>query len=244
MFLNKKGEPRIMSEPKKWVEVALMPLVIAVVGIMGTYLVTSEQRETAKIRADADRQIKIIDIFANKIISADVEERLLAARLTMAMDSDLALKIMTVFDLEAEKSTKVREVVKNLTAHAIISKLAEGKRGTAYQEAILEGRWLLRQQITSLDKGPIVNWLEFKAAKAGLTVHGNSWKGEVTFDGKHGYYLWKFENGWTGRTDFYLDSTGILFGKVKGVDEADHIDWTYWAIRGQSTAVGNGKPDS
>ena len=52
-----------MSEPKKWVEVALMPLVIAVVGIMGTYLITNEQREAAEIRADADRQIKILDIF-------------------------------------------------------------------------------------------------------------------------------------------------------------------------------------
>ena len=214
-----------------------MPLVIAVVGIMGTYLVTSEQREAAKIRADADRQIKILDIFANKIISADVEERLLAARLTMAMDRDLALKIMTVFDLKAEKSTKVKKLLQNLTSHAIISKLAEGKRGTAYQEAILEGHWLLMRQTKSLDDDQIVNWLEFKVGGAGLTVHGDLWKGDVTFDGKHGYYLWKFEKGFlkgrTGRTDFYLDSTGILFGKVQGDEEADPIDWTYWAIRGK-----------
>lgn len=230
---------RIMTDPKKWVEVALMPLVIAVVGIMGTYLITNEQREAAEIRAAADRQIKILDIFANKIISAEEEERLLAARLTMALDSDLALKIMTVFDLKTEKSAKVRDVVKNLTSHAIISKLAESKSGTAYQQAILEGRWLLRKQVDSLDDGPIVNWLEFKAEETGLTVKGESWNGQVSFDGKHGYYLWKFNNGWAGRTDFYLDSTGILFGKVKGVDNAAHIDWTYWAIRGQSTAVKN-----
>lgn len=222
-----------MSEPKKWIEIILMPIVIAVVGIMGTYLISSEQREAAEIRAEADRQIKILDIFANKIISAEEEERLLAARLTMALDSDLALKIMTVFDLESEKSEKVREVVKNLTAHVIISKLAEGKRETAYQEAILGGRWLLREQKTSLDPGPIVAWLEFKAGESGLMVYGDSWEGKVTFDGKHGCYLWKFETGETGRTDFYLDNTGILYGKVKGDGNAAHIDWTYWGIRGK-----------
>lgn len=209
-----------------------MPIVVAVVGIIGTYLITHEQRQAAELRAEADRQIKILDIFADKIVSAEEEERLLAARLTMAMDNELALKIMTVFDLEAEQSPKVREVVKNLTSHAIISKLAEGKSHTEYTQAILEGGWLLRKQSSSLDEGPIVSWLEFKLEDSGLKVHGKSWQGTVSFDGNHGYYVWEFENGGTGRTDFYIDSTGILFGKVKGTGKAAHINWTYWATRG------------
>ena len=66
------------GEQKKWIEIVLMPLVIAVVGILGTYLVTNEQREAADmraatereaadIRAATERQLKILDIFANRI---------------------------------------------------------------------------------------------------------------------------------------------------------------------------------
>lgn len=220
-----------MSEPKKWVEVALMPIVVAVVGIIGTYLITNEQRQAAEVRAEADRQIKILDIFADKMISANPEERIMAARLTMALDNDLALKIMTVFDLEAEKNDEVKDVIKNLTTHAIISKLAEDKSGDEYNQAILEGGWHLRMQ----KSGKVVNWLEFKKVDSGMMVRGNHWQGDVTFDGSHGYYLWEFtaeKGGGTGRTDFYIDSTGVLFGKVKGVGKAAHIDWTYWGTRG------------
>lgn len=219
-----------MSEPKKWIEVALMPLVVAVVGIAGTYLITNEQREAAEIRAEADRQLKILDILAEKMISTNKEEKLLAAHLAMSLDSDLALKIMTVFELEAESDIE-KEAVRNLTTHAIISKLAEGKRGLAYQEALLEGRWYLRNQAISRKKRRISNWLEFKAEESGLKVYGHNWKGDVTFDGTQGYYLWKFKDGRTGRTDFFIDSTGTLFGKVKGDDAAADINWTYWGSR-------------
>ena len=54
-----------MAERKRWVEVALMPLVVAVVGTLGTYLLTSQQREAAEARAAADRQIKILEIVAD-----------------------------------------------------------------------------------------------------------------------------------------------------------------------------------
>jgi hypothetical protein len=232
---------------KTWIEVILMPLAIAIVGIMGTYLITNQQRnadeiraatdrKAAEIRAASDRQIKLLEIFADKMISTNEEEILLAANLTMAMDLDLALKMMTVFEMtvldsDTEIGAKIKLFIQNLTSHAIISKLAEGKTGAAYQKTILEGHWLLMRQS---DKR-IVNWLEFRAGEAGLTVHGDSWAGEVTFDGKHGYYLWEFEEGplrgKTGRTDFFLDSTGILFGVVKGDKKEAPLDWTYWAIR-------------
>lgn len=220
-----------------------MPLVIAVVGIMGTYLVTNEQREAAKIRADADRQVKILDIFANKLMSHEEEEKFLAASMTMAMDRDLATKMMAAFDMIAlapkdEKSERFRLFEKSLISHAIISKLAEGKTGIAYQKAILEGHWLLFRQ----PDYRAINWLEFRAGEIGITVHGDAWDGEVIFDGKRGYYLWEFKKGhlkgWTGRTDFLLDRAGILFGAVKGDKEKGNtkeagLEWIYWGIRGE-----------
>jgi len=238
-----------MKEPKKWIEVALMPIVVALVGIMGTYLITNEQREAAKIRADADRQVKILEIFANKLMSSKKEEKLVAASMTMAMDRDLATKMAVVFDMisnaedEIKSSNIIEDFENNLISHAIISKLAEGKTGLEYQKAILEGRWILFRQTDNR----AVNFLEFRGGEAGITVHGKSWDGKVTFDGKHGYYRWEFTQGYLkgceGRTDFYLDSTGVLFGKVKGEQYSGEnekkcgrevgLEWTFWGIRGE-----------
>ena len=225
---------------KSWVEVILMPLVVAVVGTMGTYLVTSEQRKSAELIAEADRQIRIIEIFADKITSADENERLLAIGLTGTLDAELSARIMTIaIDQRREKSEAVREAIDNLTSQAIASRVAATKVRTENRGAIIEGRWLLRRQGVPPSETKIVNWLEFKAGENGLTVRGDLWEGEVTFDGKRGHYLWKFKDGRTGRTDIYLDSTGILFGRVKG----SGIDWTYWASREISAARANRAPD-
>jgi len=205
-----------------------MPLVVALVGIMGTYLVTNQQQKSAEIRAAADRQIKIIEVFADKITSDNEKERLLAIRLTRTLDIDLAAKIMTfVVDSGEEKSVAVRKVVENLMEQTITSRVAVNKGKTKHPGAILEGRWLLRRQGVPPGTGRIENWMEFKIGENGLKVQGDIWEGEVKFDGKQGYYLWKFKDGRSGRTDIYLDSSGILFGDVKG----SGIDWTYWASR-------------
>ena len=62
-----------MAEKKNWIEIVLMPVVITLVGIVGTFLITSQheknsqqarlaQLESARELAEADRQIKIIEI--------------------------------------------------------------------------------------------------------------------------------------------------------------------------------------
>ena len=58
---------------KSWAEIILMPLVVAIVGIVGTYLITKQSGEDAtllgkaqllstKEQADADRQVKILGL--------------------------------------------------------------------------------------------------------------------------------------------------------------------------------------
>jgi len=110
-----------MSERKSWIEVGLMPLVVAVVGIVGAHLITRQQEENARTLSDAqlssarelaaaDRQVKILEIFAEKVTSPDQGERMLALRLLRSVDGDLAQKLATAV-LEGEPvESEVRKV--------------------------------------------------------------------------------------------------------------------------------------
>lgn len=99
-----------MEKQKSWIEVFLMPLVIAGVGILGTHLVTQQQSENAQNKADSDRQVKILEIFAEKITSKDEKQRLLAIRLLRVLDDELAGKLASaVAETETDES-KVKEV--------------------------------------------------------------------------------------------------------------------------------------
>ena len=242
-----------------------MPVVIAVVGILGTYLVTTQQdkaaairaatdrkaaeiraatdrkaaeiraatdRKAAEIKARTERQIKIIEIFMEKITSTDEDERLFALNLTRTLDIDLSIKLLTAVIESSPKTTKpIRRFAENLTAQTIATKSAAAEKITQNRGAILEGEWdLMYPGEPSRMKGRWGGRLEFRGDGPDLRVAGHSWKGKVTFDGKQGYYLWEFEDGRTGHTDIYLDSSGILFGRVKG-SKGTGIDWTYWGIR-------------
>ncbi len=105
-----------MAENKNWIEIFLMPLVIAGVGILGTYLITNQQelnatakadsdRQVARANADSDRQVKILEIFAEKITNEDKKQRLLAIKLLRALDDDLAEKLASaVAEAEPDES--------------------------------------------------------------------------------------------------------------------------------------------
>ncbi len=106
-----------MSNGKKSkVEMVLMPLVVAIVGIAGTLLITAQQEKNARTLGDsqlectrelaeADRQIKILEIFSEKVTSTDAKERMLALRLLRSLDGELAQKLATaVLEGEATNS--------------------------------------------------------------------------------------------------------------------------------------------
>jgi hypothetical protein len=106
-----------------------MPLVVALVGMAGTYFITKQQEnsaqtlgraqlESTKELASADRQIKILEIFAEKVASPDQAERILALRLLRAVDGDLAAKLATAV-LEGEsQDSEVRRVADEVAEEA------------------------------------------------------------------------------------------------------------------------------
>jgi len=196
-------------EKKRWIDVILMPLVVAMVGIFGTVLITSQQQksadtraaaaqQSAEIRASADRQLKLLEIFSQKVASPNHGERVVAIRLIKAVDRELAAKL---------ESMGVR--------------------------AVIEGEWVLRRK----DAPPkyYANWLQMRLTNEdGLMVIGDSWKGQGTFDGEAGYYEWEFNDGKRGRTEFWIDDTGLMRGQVAahGTDaDLPSLNWHFWASR-------------
>jgi hypothetical protein len=107
-----------MPQGKSWIEVFLMPVVVAAVGILGTYFITEQQGRDANVKADADRQIKILEIFSEKITSADEAQRILALRLLKAVDGDLAEKLASAVSETEPVESKVRQVANEVAAEA------------------------------------------------------------------------------------------------------------------------------
>jgi hypothetical protein len=107
-----------MAMGKNWIEIILMPMVVAGVGIWGTHLITREQEQNAQIKAIADRQVKLLELFADKITSKDDSQRILALGLLKAMDGDLAAKLASAA-VEAEpEGSKVRNFAAAAAAEA------------------------------------------------------------------------------------------------------------------------------
>jgi hypothetical protein len=117
-----------MSSEKTWTEIVLMPIVVAAVGVFGTLLVTGQQADNASLArktelektqeiADADRQIKILEIFSEKITSQSEEDRILALKLLTALDGALAGKLAAA----VSESSKSDSLVK-IAAQVVIEK--------------------------------------------------------------------------------------------------------------------------
>jgi|OpeIllAssembly_1097287.scaffolds.fasta_scaffold244209_1 membrane-associated protease RseP (regulator of RpoE activity) len=107
-----------MANGKNWIEIILMPIVIALVGIIGTYLITGQQEKNAKEKAATDRQIKILEIFSEKITSKDETQRLLALRLLTAVDAEFAAKLATAVSEVEPKQSAVGKVATQVAEEA------------------------------------------------------------------------------------------------------------------------------
>jgi hypothetical protein len=107
-----------MADKKNWVEIILMPLVVAGVGVLGTHFITQQQERNSRAAADSDRQVKILEIFAEKVTSPDEKQRLLALRLLRAVDDGLAAKLASaVAEAEPEQSP-LRQVATEVATEA------------------------------------------------------------------------------------------------------------------------------
>ena len=106
-----------MADKKSWVEITLMPLVVAVVGVVGTLIVTHQQEINAQVKADSDRQVKVLEIFADKISSPKERERKLALRMLEAIDGELAAKLAAAV-ADTETNVAVRGIAQDVEIEA------------------------------------------------------------------------------------------------------------------------------
>ena len=107
-----------MADKKNWIEIILMPIVVAGVGILGTYFITHQQERNAQAKADSDRQVKILEIFAEKVTSPDEGQRLLALKLLRAVDDDLAAKLASAVAETEPEHSPVKEVATEVAIEA------------------------------------------------------------------------------------------------------------------------------
>jgi len=107
-----------MANKKNLVEIMLMPIVVALVGIVGTCVVTHQQELNAQAKAYADRQIKLLEILGEKITSKDESERILALSLLSTIDGDLAAKLAKAVAETEPEASNVRKVADKVVEEA------------------------------------------------------------------------------------------------------------------------------
>jgi hypothetical protein len=112
--------------------------------------------------ADADRQVKILEIFAEKVASQDPQERILALRLLDALDPFLAEKLATAV-LEGEPvEPEVRRVARSLPRIFIhIRSNGDRERAQAVAERLRESEYVVLGIEWLKDTGPGNSQLRF-----------------------------------------------------------------------------------
>lgn len=100
--------------------------------------------------------------------------------------------------------------------------------GMAGAVSQLTGTWWLWQD-NQMRVGPPITSIKLTIRGTILTVAGDGFSGQGTFDGKTGYYDWQFGDGRAGRTTLSLDADGVLHGQVRG----SSIAWDFQALKPQ-----------
>jgi hypothetical protein len=156
---------------KSRIEVILMPLAVAVVGALGTYLVTSQQQRSAEIRsmtqlettrelARADQQLKVLELFAEKITSENSSERVLALSVLEAVDPQLA-------------ATLARSIAESESEGSPLKIAAQSVARKAIQEAV-SGRYFMDSR---RDRIVVVTHLEGDLFRVEETSGPSPWSG-------------------------------------------------------------------
>jgi hypothetical protein len=125
-------------DPKKWWEAFLIPLTIALVGIIGTYFVTNQQikstelvskaqLESADNHAKSEQQIKLLEIFFNKITSRDKNERETALIILKNLEPELAMKLAQVILEVPSQDPIILQTANEIISQSKKLELCEGK---------------------------------------------------------------------------------------------------------------------
>jgi hypothetical protein len=91
-------------------EILFAPVVIALVGTLGTYFINDRLEDAATKRAEADRQIKILEMFADKVNSNDETQQRLALNLLTVLDPKLAKDIADAVSVSSPNQSAVKKV--------------------------------------------------------------------------------------------------------------------------------------
>jgi hypothetical protein len=200
-----------------------MPVVVAAVGIVGTYLITTQQDRNTKERATADRQIKILEIFAQKITSRDKAERELALRLLTVVDGDLAAKLANAVFQTEPKQSAIRKVA---------SEVAE--------EATARARLLPRVyiHIRKEDDRSAAQSVAEKLKTGGFVVPGIERLAEIGPSSSELRYFRKDDKSWGGHMVDLLHSKGVVVNLkyIAGYEDSQTIrpgHYELWFAPGQ-----------
>lgn len=144
-----------MKSKKSILEVLVTPIVIAIVGIIGTIMVTQQQIkssesitsaqlesstalanaqiQSAQQTAQSNQKIKIIEIFSDKLTSENKEERELAVRMLGTLDPSLSEKLMTAIVSDKYLDSEVKKIANQIKCELLLESfmqqhiLSEGK---------------------------------------------------------------------------------------------------------------------
>ena len=156
------------DKSKNVVEVVLMPLVVAIVGTVGTYLITKQQQESAdalssaqmesvEARSKAERQIRIIEIFFEDISSKNDDDRILALEILKELDADLAQRLSKAVRDREEEDSEVWRTASRVANEAVAR--AEQQRALLIQQLFSDSAALRTNAYDQL----IANWASEKA---------------------------------------------------------------------------------
>lgn len=108
------------SPKKSLFEIMLMPIVVALLGSLATFAITTYQTRAARDIADAqrasaeriaisERQLKALELFSRMIVSENETEKQMAVRLLTAVDADLARQLTASIEANPTFSPSVKK---------------------------------------------------------------------------------------------------------------------------------------
>lgn len=120
-----------MADQKSVIEIVLMPLVVAIVGIIGTVLITGQQQKNTQAlsevqlkstedRSSADRQIRVLEMFVEKITSGNERDKILALKILEELDPDLAAKLASAVSMTETDNSEVSKFAKTVAQDAAV----------------------------------------------------------------------------------------------------------------------------
>ena len=135
-----------MSEKKSLTEIVLMPLVLAIVGGLGTYFITSFQARHSAVVAEAQRDaaeeiaraqiesaerlaqreqaLRVLEIYQDKMGSDNPEERKLALQLLLLLDPALGQALAAQVET-TDRDQAVRQEARRVKADAATGEIQE-----------------------------------------------------------------------------------------------------------------------